>query len=64
MKYSLEWLKAQVNQGYNTNNIFFWREFNGNDKVTKSCLSQWYHAPFTSKEYTFNISYYPNTGQL
>lgn len=53
MKYKLEWLKDQINRGNRLNYTFFWREFNSKDKVTKSCLSQWYHAPFTSNEYTF-----------
>lgn len=55
MKYKLEWLKDQINKGYKPDYIFFWREFT-NREVSKSCLSQWYHAPFTSNEYTFNTT--------
>lgn len=56
MRYNLDWLKDQINKGYSTYYIFFWREINGNDEVNKSCLSQWYHAPFKSNEYTFNTT--------
>lgn len=56
MKYNLEWLKDEINHGYNTNYIFFWREFKSNGEVTKSCLSQWFHSPFTSNDYTFNTT--------
>lgn len=56
MKYKLEWLKDQINRGNRLNYTFFWREFNSKDKVTKSCLSQRYHAPFTSNKYTFNTT--------
>lgn len=55
MKYKLEWLKDQINQGYRLNYIFFWREF-PNREVSKTCLSQWYHAPFKSNEYAFNTT--------
>lgn len=55
MKFNQEWLKDPINKGYKPNYIFFWREF-PNSGISKSCLSQWYHAPFKSNEYTFKTT--------
>ena len=35
-----------VNQGGEVNYLLFWGHSTGSDKINKSCLSQWYDAPF------------------
>lgn len=45
MRYNLDWLKDQINQGYKLKYIFFWREFL-NTQISKSYLIQWYTCSF------------------
>lgn len=57
MRYSIEWLKDRIIKAYTPNYIFLWREFPYNTyEITKSCLSQRFHEPFTSNEFTFNTT--------
>jgi ribA/ribD-fused uncharacterized protein len=51
MKYSKDWLKAQINSGIEPNFFFFWGHTPKQEGVTdKSCLSQWFPQPFEVDE--------------
>lgn len=39
-------LQYAIAQGYKAKYLFFWGHKKTKDKVTKSCFSQWYDAPF------------------
>lgn len=48
MKYSIDWLKQEIEKGIAVDYLFFWGHTPRNLAVTdKSCLSQWFPAPFT-----------------
>lgn len=48
MKYSLDLLKQRIEAGQPVEYLFFWGHTQKQDGVIdKSCLSQWYPAPFT-----------------
>jgi len=48
MKYSINWLESQIENGYQPEYLFFWGHTAKVAGVTdKSCLSQWWPAPFT-----------------
>jgi ribA/ribD-fused uncharacterized protein len=48
MKYSLEWLIKELNEGVQPEYFFFWGHTpKRQDLVDKSCFSQWYPAGFT-----------------
>jgi ribA/ribD-fused uncharacterized protein len=51
MKYSLHWLKSEMDKGLQPNYLFFWGH-TAKDKsvIDKSCLSQWWPAAFTVDE--------------
>jgi ribA/ribD-fused uncharacterized protein len=47
MKYSLNWLKKEIENGLEQEYLFFWghtQKVNG--VIDKSCLSQWWPSPF------------------
>ena len=47
MKYSTEWLLAQLAQDARVKYVFFWgHQPNKDGAITKSCLSQWWLADF------------------
>jgi len=47
MKYSINWLKDQINSGVEPNYFFFWGHTPKQEGITdKSCLSQWFPQPF------------------
>ena len=50
---SKEQLIAWVNQGNQVDYTLFWGHKTDNSEVDKSCLSQWYKAPFTVIGQTF-----------
>jgi ribA/ribD-fused uncharacterized protein len=48
MKYSLNWLKEEVQAGKPVEYLFFWGHTQKADSIIdKSCLSQWFTASFT-----------------
>lgn len=54
MKYSLDWLKQKVEQEEPVDYFFFWGHTQKQDGVVdKSCLSQWFPAPFTVDGVTY-----------
>jgi len=47
MKYSIDWLKNQIENGLHPEYLFFWGHSQKMAGVTdKSCFSQWWPAPF------------------
>ncbi|MBT33638.1 MAG: hypothetical protein CMO01_28580 [Thalassobius sp.] len=46
-KYSLDWLKEQVDNEVNLKYVFFWGHRKSENGVTSSCFSQWYESSFT-----------------
>lgn len=47
MKYSVEWLKNQINESQKIEFLFFWGHTkNSNGIIGKTCFSQWYEASF------------------
>ncbi len=54
MKYSVNWLKEQIENGFEPDYLFFWghrRDKNG--QVGKGCLSQWWKQDFTVEGNTY-----------
>lgn len=48
MKYSIDWLKTQIENGLHPEYLLFWGHSQKMEGVTdKSCFSQWWPAPFT-----------------
>jgi len=62
--YSKSWLLNQLKENPNMVFLFFWGHTPATpDEIDKSCLSQWYDAPFTIKSYYENEkdTVYPTT---
>lgn len=55
MKYSLEWLQLQLDQGYRLKYVFFWghRPLE-NGQIGKSCFSQWWQSEFKVDQITYS----------
>lgn len=54
MQYSNEWLLDQLRSGRTYDYIYFWgHQVPKDGQVRKSCLSQWYPAPFTAEGLDF-----------
>ena len=48
MKYSIDWLRSQIENGYQPEYLFFWGHTAKLAGITdKSCFSQWWQAAFT-----------------
>jgi ribA/ribD-fused uncharacterized protein len=54
--YSLEHLIAQINIGFAPKYMFFWGHRSNAEQVNKSCLSQWYEAPFVLEGITYKTA--------
>jgi len=49
MKYSINWLKEQINSDIQHDYLFFWGHAQKKEGVVdKSCFSQWFSSPFTA----------------
>ena len=46
MKYNIETIKEIVSKNPTTEIIYFWSYMTNPEKITKSCLSQWYDIYF------------------
>lgn len=54
MKYSLTWLLEEIKKGQQFNYLFFWGHTQKeNDKIDKSCFSQWFPSAFSFDAVTF-----------
>jgi len=54
MKYSLQWLQAELTNGLLPEYLFFWGHTQKQPGIVdKSCLSQWWPAPFTVDGITY-----------
>ena len=48
MKYSLDWLKEELEKGLQPDYLFFWGHTQKKDSIIdKSCFSQWFVSPFS-----------------
>ncbi len=48
MNYDLDWLLKKYEEMPKTKFLYFWgHQPARNDQVTQSCMSQWWHSPFT-----------------
>jgi ribA/ribD-fused uncharacterized protein len=57
MKYSIDWLKQQIGNGITVNYLFFWGHKQTNPNVVdKSCLSQWFPAPFVVEDMLYHTT--------
>lgn len=55
--YSIQWLITELEKGHTLKFIYFWGHTpNQPDVIDKSCLSQWYEAPFTVDGITYKTS--------
>ena len=52
IKYTVEWAKNEVIPEF----LFFWGHHNKNNKITKSCLSQWWPCKFKSNNIEYNCA--------
>ena len=52
IKYNVEWAKNEVIPEF----LFFWGHKSKNNKVTKSCLSQWWPCTFKSNNIEYNCA--------
>jgi ribA/ribD-fused uncharacterized protein len=57
MKYSRDWLKKQIGNGITVDYLFFWGHKQKNpNEVDKSCLSQWFPAPFVVEDVLYHTA--------
>ena len=52
IKYNVEWAKNEVIPEF----LFFWGHHSKNNKITKSCLSQWWPCKFKSNNIEYNCA--------
>ena len=50
--YNLDWVKQNVDKGF----IFFWGHHQKGNKITHTCLSQWYPCSFKADGITYNCA--------
>jgi ribA/ribD-fused uncharacterized protein len=54
MKYSVNWLKTEIENGLHPEYLFFWGHTQKvNAVIDKSCLSQWWPSPFMVEEISY-----------
>lgn len=54
--YSLEHLIEQISAGLSPKYVFFWGHKSDAEQINRSCLSQWYEAPFVLDGITYKTA--------
>ncbi len=47
MKYNIQWLKRNIQEGNRYKYLYFWGHQSNKKEITASCFSQWWEATFT-----------------